>query len=362
MQLRQHLLAIDGGRRLGRRAGRRVDAAALARRRPIDRLVVAAQLGAQRQHLVDDALLLVPALLEPDQAAALMGQLLVDFGLARADVDADRGFAIDDAGLDLERFDPPPAIFDLGRNRVLADGNAGAGRVEQAHGLVGQLARRNVAVRELHRGFDRLVEQLHPMVLLEHAGHAAQHQHRLQLVGLGDLHDLEAPGQRRVLLDVLLVLGPSGGADGAQGAAGKRRLQQVGGVAGTGRATGADQGVHLVDEQDDRLRAGLDLVDQLAQALLELALHRGAGLQQAEVQREQRHALQLRRHVAAREALSEALDHRGLADPGLAGEDRIVLAAAHQDVDDLADLVVPAGHRVHLALAAPSRSGRPCTS
>ena len=36
--------------------------------------------------------------------------------------------------------------------------------------------------------------------------------------------------------------------------------------------------------------------------------------------------------------------------PGLAGEDRVVLAAAHQDVDDLADLVVAAGHRVHLAL------------
>ncbi len=43
--------------------------------------------------------------------------------------------------------------------------------------------------------------------------------------------------------------------DGAQRAARQRRLQQVGRVAGAGRAAGADQRVRLVDEQDDRLRA-----------------------------------------------------------------------------------------------------------
>ena len=157
--------------------------------------------------------------------------------------------------LDLERLDAAPAVLDLGRRRVLADRDAGAGGVEQAHRLVGQLARRDVAVRQLHRRLDRLVEELHAVVLLEHAGDAAQHQHRLRLVGLGDLHHLEAARQRRVLLDVLLVLGPGGGGDGAQLAARQRGLEQVGGVAGAGRAAGADQRVRLVDEQDDRLRA-----------------------------------------------------------------------------------------------------------
>ena len=99
------------------------------------------------------------------------------------------------------------------------------------------------------------------------------------------------------------------------------------------------------------LGAGLHLVDDLAQALLELALHAGAGLQQADVERQQLHVLQLRRHVAARDALREAFDHGGLADAGLADQDRVVLAAAHQDVDDLADLVVAADDRVHLAAA-----------
>ena len=96
----------------------------------------------------------------------------------------------------------------------------------------------------------------------------------------------------------------------------------------------------------------LHLVDHLAQAVLELALHARAGLQQAEVER-----------AAATRPCSgggtsprampqrEAFDDRGLADAGLAGEDRVVLAAAHQDVDDLADLLVAAGDRIDLALA-----------
>ena len=75
------------------------------------------------------------------------------------------------------------------------------------------------------------------------------------LVGLLDLDDLEPPGQGRVLLEVLLVLGPGGGGDGAQLAAGQGRLEQVGGVALAGLAAGADHRVRLVDEQDDRRRA-----------------------------------------------------------------------------------------------------------
>ena len=234
---------------------------------------------------------------------------------------------------------------------MLADGHARTRGVEQTDGLVGQLARRNVAMRQLDRCLDRLVEQLHAVVLLEHRRHAAQHQHGLLLVGLEHLHDLETTGQRRVLLDVLLVFGPGGGTHRAQVAAGQCRLEQVGRVARARGAAGADQGVYFVDEQDDRLRTGLHLVDHLAQALFEFAFHRRTGLQQAEIEREQRHALQLRRHVATRQPLREAFHDRGLADAGLAGEDRVVLATAHQDVDHLADLLIAPGDRVDLALA-----------
>src|ERR671932_106910 len=83
--------------------------------------------------------------------------------------------------------------------------------------------------------------------------------------------------QRGVLLDVLAVLVERGGADAVQLAARQRRLQQVGGVHRALRLAGADQGVHLVDEEDD-LALGLGHLGQHAlQTLLELAAVLRAG-------------------------------------------------------------------------------------
>ena len=192
-------------------------------------------------------------------------------------------------------------------------------------------------MRQPHRGLDRLIQDDHPVVLLERRGDPAHHQDRLLLGRLIDLHDLEAARERRIFLEVFLVLGPGGGGDGAQCAARQSRFQQVRRIAGTGCTAGADQRVGLVDEQDDRLRRGLYLLDHLPQSLLELTLHAGARLQQADIQRTQADIGQHRRHVALGDAEREALDDRGLADAGLAGEDRIVLPATQQNVDYLAD-------------------------
>ena len=63
---------------------------------------------------------------------------------------------------------------------------------------------------------------------------------------------LEAARQRGVLLDVLAVFVERGRADAMQLAARQRGLQQVGGVHRAVGLAGADQRVHLVDEQDDR--------------------------------------------------------------------------------------------------------------
>ena len=63
--------------------------------------------------------------------------------------------------------------------------------------------------------------------------------------------------------------------------------------------------------------------------------------------------LQRRRHVAGGDPQGEALDDGRLADARLAGEDRVVLPAAGEDVDDLADLGVAAEDRVDLARLGP---------
>ena len=188
-------------------------------------------------------------------------------------------------------------------------------------------------------------------MLLEDRRDAAHHQDGLFLARLGDLHDLEAPRQRRILLDVLLVFGPGRGGDRAQRPARQRRLEQVRGITGPGRATRANQRVGLVDEQDDRLRRRLHVFDHLPQPVLEFALHARAGLQQADVERVERDVAQRRRHVAARQAQREAFHDRRLADARLARQDRIVLPAPHQDVHDLPDFLVAPADRIDLALA-----------
>ena len=70
-------------------------------------------------------------------------------------------------------------------------------------------------------------------------------------VGSLDEDRLEAPGERGVLLDMLAVFVERGRADAMQLAARQRRLQQVGGIHRAVGLAGADQRMHLVDEQDD---------------------------------------------------------------------------------------------------------------
>ena len=170
-------------------------------------------------------------------------------------------------------------------------------------------------------------------------------------VGSLDEHRLEAAGQRRVLLDVLAVLVQRGGADAVQLAARQRRLQHVGGVHRAFGLAGADQGVQLVDEQDDLALGRGDLGEHGLQPLLELAAVLRAGDQRAEVERQQPLVLQALRHVAVDDAQRQALDDRGLADAGLADQHGVVLGAARQHLDRAADLLVAADHRVELAVA-----------
>ena len=187
-----------------------------------------------------------------------------------------------------QRLDAAAAVLDLGGHGVLADRHARAGGVEQADRLVGQLAGGDVAVRELDRGLERLVEHLHAVVLLQRGGHAAHHAAApaprsarstcttwKRRVSAGSFSMCFLYSAQVVAAIVRSVPRASAG------------LSRLAASPVPGRAAGADQRVGLVDEQDDRLGRGLHLVDHLAQAVLELALHAGARLQQADVERAQ---------------------------------------------------------------------------
>ena len=94
---------------------------------------------------------------------------------------------------------------------------------------------------------------------------------------LADHDRLEAPLERRVLLDVLPVLVERGRADGVQLAAREHRLQHVRGIHRAFGGAGADDRVQLVDEEDDLALGVDDFLQHGLQALLELAAILRAG-------------------------------------------------------------------------------------
>ena len=178
---------------------------------------------------------------------------------------------------------------------------------------------------------------------------SAQDQHGVLDGGLADPHRLEAPLERGILLDHAVLL-ERGRADQVQVAAGEAGLEDVAGVHRPfAAAAGADDGVHLVDEDDELVLARGDLVHRLGEALLEVAAVAGAGEHRRQVERDDALVAELLGHGARDDRRGEALDDRGLADAGLADEHGVVLRAAAEDLDRLLDLVGAADDRVELA-------------
>src|SRR4051812_4429799 len=249
-----------------------------------------------------------------------------------------------------------PRLLDLllelpvhGRGGHRLDAHARGGLVDEVDRLVGQLAVGDVAVRELRGRLERLVGDLHLVVLLVAVAQALEDLHGLVRRGLVDADLLEAPLQGGVALQVLAVLVQRGRADRLQLAAGQRRLEDRGGVDRALRGPRADEVVELVDEQDDVAALG-DLLHHLLEALLELAAVLRTGDQGREIQRVDLLALEQLGHVGVRDALGQPLDDGGLADAGLADQHRVVLRAPREDLHDPLDLGLPAHDRVELAV------------
>ena len=114
-------------------------------------------------------------------------------------------------------------------------------------------------------------------------------------------------------------------------------------------AAGAEDRVQFVDEENDAALRLADLLHHRLEPLLELAPELRAGEERPHIERAQRFVLQVRGNVAPVHALGEALDDRGLADPSLADDHRVVLRAPVEDLHHAADLRVAPDHRVELA-------------
>jgi hypothetical protein len=245
-------------------------------------------------------------------------------------------------------------LAQLGRRRQDRETQACAGLVEQVNRLVGQEAVAHVAVGEVRRRDDGAVGDRDLVERFVLVAQPLEDVDRVGQRGLVHLNRLEAALEGGVFLEVFAVLVESGRADRLQLAAGEKGLQNGCGVDGALRSSGTDQRVDLVDEDDD-VAAGADLLRHLLQALFEVAAVTAAGDERAEVERVQLLVLQRLGHVALDDRLGEALDDGSLADAGLSDENRVVLAAAGEDLHDPLHLLLAPDDRVELSVTGGLR-------
>ena len=307
------------------------------------------ELGAQVADLVVAGLLRVPTGGQAAQLLARVGQ----FGLQLAQTLLGRGVLglLQLHLLHLQTGDLALQFVDLLGLRVELHTQVGGGLVDQVDGLVRQLTAGDVPVRQRGGSDQRVVADRDLVVRLIPLLQAAQDGNRVLDGRLAHVHLLESAFQRRILLHVLAVLVERGGADQAEFSARQHGLQHIAGVHRAFGRAGADDRMDLVDERDDLAVRVLDLVEHALEALLEFAAVLGAGHHGAQVQGDQLLVLQGARHVAGHDALRQAFHDGGFADAGLADQHRVVLGAPAQDLDDAADLLVAADHRVELAVA-----------
>src|SRR5690606_15417957 len=217
-------------------------------------------------------------------------------------------------------------------------------------GFVRQLAIRQITVAQRRGGDHGAVLYPYAVMHLVPILQTTQDANGIFDARLIDEHGLEAPFKRGVLLDVLAVLVERGRANRAQFPSRQHRLEHIAGIDRAFRRARANNGMQLVQKQDDASVAVGDFLQHRLQPLLELAPKLRARQQRANIQRDQLFITQPFGYVAVDDALRQAFDNRRLADARLTNQHRVVLGAAADHLNDAAHLVLAPDHRVELAL------------
>ena len=170
----------------------------------LDLVLRGLQLGLGLAERRDGLLLLLPLALERAGALGQVGELALER------LEAGLGGVVlllaQRLALDLELDAPALELVELDGHRVHLHAQPAGGLVDEVDRLVGQEAVADVAVGEDGGGDERRVGDAHAVVDLVALAQAAQDRDRLLDVRLVDEDRLEAPLERRVLLDVLAVL------------------------------------------------------------------------------------------------------------------------------------------------------------
>lgn len=237
--------------------------------RGLDLAVQALNALTELLHAADGVLLIFPLRLHGAELLALVGKLLLQ--LSEPSLRQLVLLVLEGGLLDLHLDDLAVDDVQLRGHGVHFGADHGARLVDEVDGLVRQVAVGDVAVRERRGGDDRVVgdldavEDLVPRLQTTQDGDGVLHGRLLHQNGL------EAALERRVLFNVLPVLVQRGRADAVQLAAREHRLEQIARVHRAFGLARADDGVQLIDEQDDASLGLFDLVQDGLQPLLKFA-------------------------------------------------------------------------------------------
>ena len=250
----------------------------------------------------------------------------------------------------LELFDAMLGLAHRLGRAVSGDAGAGTGLVDKVDGLIGQEAVLNVAVGEVRGGLDSTLCVTHMVVLLVARLERGQDLDRVLDARLLDIDCLEATLKGRILGEVLAELLGRGGADDLEGTACENGLEHGARIDRTLSRAGTDDGVHLVDKQDNVVGFGR-LLDHVLETLLELAAILGARNKTRQVECPDILVHEVLGHVAGGNLLSQALDDGCLAHAGITQDKRVVLGAARKDLHHALDFLFATDHGIELAVA-----------
>ena len=240
-------------------------------------------------------------------------------------------------------------LIDFSGHGIDLDAQRGGGLVDQVDRFVGQKAVGNVAMRKSRCGNNgRVLDAdavMHFVLFLQ----PAEDGDGVFDIRLAHEHDLKAAFERGVFFDVLAIFIERGSADGAQLSAGKRGFQHIRGVDRAFGGAGADQGVQLVDEEDDLALRIFDFFQDGFQAVFEFAAILRAREHGSQIERDDALVLQDFGHVAGDDALRQAFDNGRLAHSRLADEHGIIFRTPRKHLHHAADFFIASDDGIELA-------------
>ena len=101
------------------------------------------------------------------------------------------------------------------------------------------------------------------VIFFQKAGHGPEHAESLLVIGLLYQNVFKAAGQGRILFKILHIFPVGGGGNAAELAPGQRGLYEVCGIVLSRSSPGSDEGMGLIDKEDNGDIGGFNFFDDL---------------------------------------------------------------------------------------------------